>query len=66
MIRVLILGRLLHSNYLDSKENTRNFENPTEEPIDNHEDIDMEFIADVNAENSEQKKYSLRSRKRVL
>ena len=34
-------------------ENTRNFENPIEEPIDNHGDIEMEFIADVNAENLE-------------
>ena len=39
-------SKILHSNYPDSKENTRNFENPIEEPIDNHEDIEMEFIAD--------------------
>ena len=55
-----------YSNYPDSKENTRNFENPIKEPIDNHEDIEMEFIADVNAKNSGQKKYSLRSWKCVL
>ena len=39
-------SKILHSNYPDSKENTRNFENPIEEPIDNHEDIEMEFIVD--------------------
>ena len=46
-------SKILHSNYPDSKENTRNFENPIEEPIDNHGDIEVEFIADVNAENLE-------------
>ena len=41
-------------------------DNSIEEPGDNYEDIEMESCSDVNTENTEQRKSSLRSWKRVL
>ena len=41
-------------------------DNSIEEPGDNYEDIEMKSCSDVNTENTEQRKSSLRNWKRVL
>ena len=57
---------MLHPNGPNLEISVTDFENSIEEPGDNYEDIEMESCSDVNTENTEQRKSSLRSWKRVL
>ena len=57
---------MLHPNGPNLEISVKDFENSIEEPGDNYEDIEMESCSDVNTENMEQRKSSLRSWKRVL
>ena len=50
---------MIHPNGPNLEISVKDFENSIEEPGDNYEDIEME--SDVNTENMEQRKSSLRS-----
>ena len=52
---------VLHPNGPNLEISVKDFENSIEEPGDNYEDIEMESCSDVNTENMEQRKSSLRS-----
>ena len=52
---------MLHPNGPNLEISVKDFENSIEEPGDNYEDIEMESCSDVNTENMEQRKSSLRS-----
>ena len=52
---------MLHPNGPNLEMSVTDFENSIEEPGDNYEDIEMESCSDVNTENTEQRKSSLRS-----
>ena len=57
---------VIHPNGPNLEITVKDFENSIEEPGDNYEDIGMESCSDVNTENMEQRKSSLRSQKHVL